>query len=394
MRGKHLPPFIYRKQMQNLQGSPEMGDLVRLAWESDLTAGWGLFNPKSERRVRTLVYGAEFPPGFWNDRLTDAVRFRNDFLHLPQQSEAYRVIHAEGDGLPGLMIDRYGDTLSAEVFIPGMLQRIQPLLQELHRLCGTTHHVIRCAPNSLGQEGFSLLPTMSDDCPAYRIVRENSVSFRVEFEDSHKTGFFCDQRENRKQFGELCRGKDVLDLCCYSGGFSIYAAHAQAASVTAVDLDENAIALARVNAGINKSQIKFTHADIFPWMRDLVSAGRTFDVVVLDPPKLIHNRRELEDGRKTHFDMNRLAMQLVAPGGMFLTCSCSGLLGTDEFMKLVCAASQQAGEPIAGDSDEKWPRRGARTMRIFDRTAAGSDHPVAGHSAETRYLDALWCKFD
>lgn len=394
IRGKYLPPFVYRKQIRKIHGNPDMGDLIRLTLEDSRLNGWGIFNPKSERRIRTLVYTPDFPDNFWKSSLKEAVNYRTHFLNLEQETEAWRVIHAEADGFPGLMVDRYGDILSAEAFIPGMLQRCEPILQELHQLLGTRHHVIRCAPETMKQEGFSILPHRSQDCPDARNIREHGVTFRVELEDGHKTGFFCDQRENRVRLGELCRGKHVLDLCCYTGGFAVHAAAAGARSVTAIDLDETAIALARKNANLNKANIKFTHADIFPWMRDLIQSGKTFDVVVLDPPKLIHGRHELDAGRKTHFDMNRLAMQLVAPRGTLLTCTCSGLLGTDDFLKLVCLASMQAGPQLAKIQDQNATQRGPRAMRVFHRAGAAADHPVGSHAPETRYLDAIWCRFD
>ncbi|MDG2391580.1 MAG: class I SAM-dependent rRNA methyltransferase [Planctomycetaceae bacterium] len=394
VRGKYLLPFIYRKQIRKLNGDPGMGDLIRLSLEDKRLSGWGLYNPKSERRIRTLSYTPEFPTDFWASTLGKAVDYRHRFLELSGVTDAYRLIHAEADGLPGLMIDRYGDVLSAEVFIPGMLQRCEPILQHLHERINTSHHVIRCAPETMKQEGFSILPHSSSGCPESVNIREHGVSFRIEFEEAHKTGFFCDQRENRVRLAELSKGKHVLDLCCYSGGFSVHAATAGAKSVTAVDLDESAIRLARKNANMNKANIKFTHADIFPWMRDMVATGKKFDVVVLDPPKLIHNRNELDDGRKTHFDMNRLAMQLVAPGGFMLTCTCSGLLGTDDFLKLVCASSMQAGKPLPKSSDEKALQRAPREMRVFHRSGAAADHPVGSHAPETRYLDAIWCRFE
>lgn len=392
LRSHLSQPHIFRKQIQRVVGEPEMGSFVSLRDHSGSSVGYGLFNPKSEIRVRLLSRGEHFPRDFWKTRLKQAVDYRKKFLSLDSRTDVYRLVHSEGDGLSGLMVDRYGEILSVEVFTPGMLQRAESLLELMHPLCGTHHHLIRCSPQSLKQEGFSVLPHSSGDCPTSCVVQENGVRFQIEFPDSHKTGFFCDQRENRLRLSSLCKGKSVLDLCCYTGGFSVYAAAlGRAKEVTGVDLDEQAVSTARKNEKLNRQRIRFLHADIFPWMRDAISNGQTFDVVVLDPPKLINHRKDFEKGAQTHFDMNRLAMQLVAPGGVLLTCTCSGLLGGDEFFKLVCAASRQAGDPLPGQNSETLPRRGVRTMKIFDRTGAGPDHPVTGESPQTAYLDAIWC---
>jgi 23S rRNA (cytosine1962-C5)-methyltransferase len=395
LRGHLSQPQIFRKQIHRVHGDPEMGSLVGVKDSTGETVGFGMFNPKSEIRVRLLSRGALFPRDFWQARVRQAVEYRRKFLGLDSRCDVYRVVHSEGDGLPGLMVDRYRDILSVEVFTPGMLQRAESLLALLHPLCETSHHRIRCAPHSLGKEGFSILPHVSGDCPENCVVEEHGVKFRIEFPDSHKTGFFCDQRENRLRLADFCPGKTVLDLCCYSGGFSMYAAvRGQARQVTGIDLDEDAIATARQNETHNRSRVHWVHADIFPWMREAIAQGRRFDVVVLDPPKLINHRGDYEKGSQTHFDMNRLAMQLVAPGGLLLTCSCSGLLGGDEFFKLVCAASRQAGEPLPGQPSAALPRRGVRPMKVFERTSAGPDHPVAGDSPGTAYLDAVWCLFE
>jgi 23S rRNA (cytosine1962-C5)-methyltransferase len=189
---------------------------------------------------------------------------------------------------------------------------------------------------------------------------------------------------------DFCRGKSVLDVCCYTGGFAVQAkVLGQAAEVMGVDLDETPLALAKENANLNQARVKFVQADAFSLMRDLVRNGRTFDVVVLDPPKLIRTREEIEEGTRKHFDLNRLAMRLVKPGGLLLSCSCAGLLPESEFVKLLAAAARQAGEELPGGDPER-PRHAARTLQILAKTGAAADHPVASHAMETEYLKAVW----
>jgi 23S rRNA (cytosine1962-C5)-methyltransferase len=179
----------------------------------------------------------------------------------------------------------------------------------------------------------------------------------------------------------------VLDLCCYSGGFAIAAAKAgNAAEVTAVDLDEKALAIAKKNAAINQVRVKLVHADAFAYMRDMLRNGKTYDIVVLDPPKLIRSRTELEEGQKKHFDLNRLAIQLVEREGLLLTCSCAGLLSAEAFQSTVQSAARSGGY------DEHGKRIPGRTVQVFESRGAAPDHPVALHCPETGYLKALWAR--
>lgn len=354
--------------------------------------GYGLFNPRAEIAVRMLCH-ASTPPGieFWQQRLEQAVALRAEFLKLDAVANAYRVVHAEGDGLSGFVVDRYGDVLSAEVFSLAMFERSQALLALLHALLGTKHALTQLAPQTHGQEGILAEPKRSSGLPREATIHEFGTRFRVQFEQGHKTGFFCDQRDNRKRLAELCAGRTVLDLCCYTGGFAVQAARlGQPREVTGVDLDERAVELARENARLNKAKVNFVHADVFGYMRDMLRNGRKYDVVVLDPPKLIHNRRDLDEGTRKHFDLNRLAMQLVAPGGLLLTCSCSGLLHEEAFMKLIHDAARQAVGPANGATASR--ALPGRTVQLLARTGAASDHPVAVECPETEYLKAIWLR--
>jgi 23S rRNA (cytosine1962-C5)-methyltransferase len=382
---------VFRKRLERVEGARH-GDLVAVYDPQDQLLGYGLYNGRSEIAVRMLFYSAELPSDAdWDALLERAAGLRHATLRIPEETDAYRLIHAEADGLSGLTVDRFGGVLSAEAFSLGMYRRAEAILRRLAVLCGTQHAVIQTSPQFLAQEGVEPPTLLSPGCPREVVIREFGTRFRVRFEGGHKTGFFCDQRENRRRLAAFCRGKSVLDVCCYTGGFAVQAKTlGAAADVTGVDLDEQPLALARENAGLNQARIKFVQADAFAFMRDLARNGRTFDVVVLDPPKLIRSRSELEEGTKKHFDLNRLAMRLVKPGGLLLSCSCAGLLPESEFIRLLAAAARQGGDELPGTAAGERPRHAARMLQILAKTGAAADHPVAAHCLETEYLKAVW----
>jgi 23S rRNA (cytosine1962-C5)-methyltransferase len=340
-----------------------------------------------------LRWGQDPPDdAFWTAQLTKAVELRRDVLQLDAITDAYRLIQAEGDGVPGIVVDRFGDVLSAEAFSLGMFQCGADLLARLAALCQARAWILRAGPASLDQEAFEAEPVRSSDAPEGVTIHEYGTRFRVRFDSGHKTGFFCDQRENRRRLAGYCHDKSVLDLCCYTGGFAVQAKKlGQAKEVTGVELDEEPLRLCRENANLNQVRVNFVQSDAFAYMRDMLRNGRQYDVVVLDPPKLIRSRDEIDEGRRKHFDLNRLAMQLVKPGGLLLSCSCSGLLDEPEFLKLLRAAASQAGPVIEGSSSER-PRHASRTMQILEKTGAAADHPVASNFPEGEYLRAIWMR--
>jgi 23S rRNA (cytosine1962-C5)-methyltransferase len=376
--GNH--PFVYRKMVIGPTGGvrPADGDLVRVVDRDHLPIGFGLWNSRSQISLRLLAQGLE-PPGrgFWERRIDRAVALRRGMLGLDEVTNAYRVVHAEGDGLSGLIVDRYDDVLSAEVFSLGMYQRIGSILPLVAERLGTSHSRVTVDERIALAEDFAGRPLASPRLPPRVTVQEHGVRFRVAFEGSHKTGFFCDQRDNRRDLARFCADRTVLDVCCYTGGFGLHAlVRGGAREVTGVDLDEKAIALARDNANANQVRPSLVHADAFGYMRQMTQNGRSFGVVVLDPPKLIPNRLEIAPGKRKYFDLNVLAMRLVEPGGVLLTCSCSGLLSAEEFLFLLRAAARQAG----------------RSAQVLAQTGAAADHPVGLDALEGSYLKAVWLR--
>jgi len=286
------------------------------------------------------------------------------------------VLHGDSDGVGGLVVDRYADVLSLEVSTLAVWQRLERWLPLLHRLCDTRRHVIQVDDGIARMEGIRPEDAPESSAPVKLVkIVENGITYEVDFAQGHKTGFFCDQRDNRLKFASLVKGGTVLDLCCYSGGFSIAAKMlGGAAEVTAVDLDEKAVAMARRNANINQQRIEFVHADAFVYARQMVRNGRLFDAVLLDPPKFIIGRDGFEEGIKKYHDLNMLGLQCVRPGGLFVTCSCSGLLSPYEFEQTVIKAAQRQG----------------RKLQIMGMTGPGWDHPYLSTYPEGRYLKVLW----
>jgi 23S rRNA (cytosine1962-C5)-methyltransferase len=393
-------PNIFRKRIVEHEGSPKIGDWIGVyayphandrneSQESHPTLlGYGIYNPKSEVAVRMVRWSEEVPDArFWEGLVDRATSLRRELLDLDSTTNCYRLIHAEADGFPGLVVDRFGDCLSAEVFSAAMAPRVNAVIEMAMAATGCDHWLVQPGPHLQSQEGFEFSPYSSPNLPEEVQVHENDVRFTVQFRDSHKTGFFCDQRENRQRLSRWSDGKRVLDLCCYTGGFAVTAAKGGAQEVTGVDLDKAPLEVAKRNARINGVQAKFTQADAFSYMRDMLRQSRSYDVVVLDPPKLIRNRSEIDEGTRRHFDLNRLAMQLVRPGGLMLTCSCAGLLQTSDFTRLVRAAARSAFQPSEWD-----PHPTPRNMQILSQQGAAACHPVSANCPETEYFKSMWIR--
>lgn len=373
-------PFVYRKMVIGPAGPvrPSDGDLVRVVDRENLPLGFGLWNSRSQISLRMLAPGIDAPGrDFWASRADRAVALRREALGLDEVSNAYRVVHAEGDGLSGLVIDRYDDVLSVEIFSLGMYQRIGPILELFGERLGTRHARVVVDERIALAEDFAGRPLATPGLPPRVTIREHGVRYRVLFEGSHKTGFFCDQRDNRRALVPFCSDRSMLDVCCYTGGFGLTAlVSGKAREVTGVDLDEKAIAQARDNANLNQVRPTYVHADAFGYMRQMGLNSRSFGVVVLDPPKLIPGRLDIASGKRKYFDLNVLAMNLVEPDGLLLSCSCSGLLPPEDFLVLLRAAARKAG----------------RSAQVLAVTGAAPDHPVGLEALEGAYLKAVWLR--
>jgi 23S rRNA (cytosine1962-C5)-methyltransferase len=372
--------FVYRRMVEGPVGAaaPNPGDLVRVVDRDGQHLGYALWNGRSQISLRFLSRRAEPPgPEFWARRIEEAAALRTSVLGLDRETNAYRAIHAEGDGLTGLVVDRFADVLSVEIFSLGMYQRIGPILSLCADRLGTSHYRVGVDERVALQEDFSGRPLASPKLPPRVTIEEHGVRYRIHFEDGHKTGFFCDQRDNRRDLARFCAGRSVLDLCCYTGGFGLNAlVRGQAREVTCVDLDEKAVALARENGHANQVKLDVVHADAFGYTRQMGLNNRTYGVIVLDPPKLIPDRDEIAPGKRKYFDLNVLAMKLVEPGGVLVTCSCSGLLPAPDFLAILRAAARKADRPA----------------QLLALAGAAADHPVALDTPEGSYLKVAWLR--
>ncbi len=369
-------PAIWPRMIGEVSRDASPGSLVQVLDKEGKPFGNGFWNPKAGMPLRVFDHGSEaVGEDFFPAAIRRAAQLRRDILKLDDSTEAYRAIHADADQLPGLVADKFGNILSLEITNLAAFQRLDAWIPALHEAFGTEKAHIRVDPDLARIEGIpSLTHPLSEKLRPLKI-REHGVTFEIDPSGGHKTGFFCDQRDNRQQFAALAPGRSVLDLCCYTGGFAIGAALAGASDVTAVDLDEASIERAKRNANLNQQRVKFTHADAFTWARTMIDNGRQWDLVIADPPKFIHGRED-QLGHNKYHDLNKLALQMVKPGGLFVTCSCSGMLSADEFEKIVVSAAHRQN----------------RRLQIFDRTGAGPDHPTISNYPESRYLKLLWCR--
>ena len=378
-------PHIFPRMLGAVSPGAQPGDWVAVYDKAGRRVGSGLFNPRAKIPLRVVCHSPE-PVGeeYFDAALARAVALRREWLKLDAATDAYRVINSDGDGLSGLTVDRYGEVLFCDLYSLGVAQRLPRWLPRLHELCGTRHAHVHVDHDLGSLEGIkpSLLRETTAGAPRTVKITEAGVRYEVDFAAGHKTGFFCDQRDNRGRFARLVAGARVLDLCCYTGGFALAAlATGQAAEATGVDLDENAIAQARRNQHLNRlapAQVRWVHADAFAYARQMQQNGERWDAVVLDPPKFVLTREAAggAEGLRKYEDLNQLAISLVKDGGLFVTCSCSGLVSLETFEERVIKGAHRLN----------------RRLQIFGRTGAGPDHPVYSNCPESRYLKVLWAR--
>ena len=332
--------------------------------------GVGFYNSRSELALRMLSrHPVADIPGLLRDRLDNACDLRDRLLNLPAETDGYRLAHAEGDGLPGLVLDRLGETIVAQIFAQCAMEHIETIgerLLERYPGCGL---VLTIDPESAAREGIDPLPPLRSRATT---VTEHEIRYQVHPGTGHKTGFFADQRDNRLRVRHLSEGRRVLDLCCNSGGFAMAASRGGAADVVAVDLDEKAVEQARHNAESNQMRIRVEHGDAFNTLRD-TAPGR-HDLIVLDPPKWALGKAALDEALVKYTDLNHLALTKLSKGGILVTSSCSGALSENRFHAILAQAAANAGKDV----------------RILHAGGAGPDHPIALECPETRYLKSVF----
>jgi 23S rRNA (cytosine1962-C5)-methyltransferase len=365
-------PWVFARQIGRSDAAVDDGSLVEVHDRSGRFFGVGLFNGASDIRVRLLSRGKRSDVRnvreFLLRKLANADRLRRKVLRLPEVADAYRVAHAEGDDLSGLVVDRLGSVLVCEHHALGFWKlrgEIEWALRELYPDLDVIHRVPKSAAKS---EGFEP-EEATRDVGTVR-VREHEIAYPLRPGQGHKTGFFCDQRDNRLTVARLARGADVLDLCCNTGGFALQAKRLGARSVRGVDLDENVVELARAAARENQLDVEIVHADAFDVLRAARGARERPGVVVLDPHKIIRQRAQIEEGLRRYGDLNTLALEVVRPGGLLATFSCSGALETSAFVGMLFQSA----------------RRAERGVRLLASLGAGPDHPQRPEFGRSRYL--------
>jgi 23S rRNA (cytosine1962-C5)-methyltransferase len=371
-------PWVFQKMVEKPATRIPPGSVVDVVDREGTWVGRGFYNGHSRiaLRILTAIQNEPIDNDYFARRIGRAVDLRRQWLRLDDVTDAYRLVNSEGDGLSGLVVDRFADTLVIEFFAAGMFRARDAIRAALEQQFPGSRLYWFAEEHVQKQESFDCHPP---EPPPPAVITEHGVRFRVAPGSKHKTGFFLDQRDNRHFLASFCRGRRVLDLCCNSGGFAVYAKTLGGADeVVGVDLDEQALGLAKQNANLNRAQVRFVQADLFPWLRETTAHGQRFDVVVLDPAKQTRDREEIHYALKRYFDMNRLALQAVSPGGIFLTCSCTGLVAEADFLESVRRAAYQAG----------------RVLQVLRVSGAGGDHAFMVHVPEGRYLKAIFFRVD
>jgi len=367
-------PWIFGRQVRDQLARPLDGSIVEVLDRSGRYLGHGLYNSASDIRVRMLSRGRrsdlEKPRQFLLKRLKSADDLRRKWLRLPEVTDAYRIAHAEGDDLPGLIVDRIGNVLVCEYHSLGFFELRDDIEWALGELYPGLAALYRVPANAARAEGFQPQDDLRD--PGEQIVREHGIVYAVRPGGGHKTGFFCDQRDNRRLVAQHAVGRDVLDLCCNQGGFSLQAKKAGARRVRGVDLDEVVLERAQEGARRNQLDVEFVHADAFPFLRHerTRQASDRAHVVVVDPHKLIASRLRMDEGLKKYHDLNALAFECVRGGGLVASFSCSGPLSEAHFIGMLFQSA----------------RRANRSVRLIQQLGAAADHPQRPDFARSRYL--------
>lgn len=375
--GRH--PWVLDTAIERVEGTPADGDVVDLATHEGRFIARGIWNASSRLRVRLYAFDSGVPldAPFWRARIQAAVALRRT-LGLDDRAGAARLINSEGDDLSGLIVDRYGDHLAVQVTSLAMAGRIDAICDALEEAVNPAGILLRGADRGLSKlEGLHLpdrvIRGTAPDGPVF--IREGNLSWGVDLTEGQKTGFYLDQRENRRAAALLARDRRVLDLFCYSGGFAVTCAVTGAArSVLAVDGSAKATALARANADFNgAANVTVETADAFARIDSLAAAGEKFGMVILDPPKFARSRGAIEEALRAYHRINRVAVDLLEPGGILVTCSCSGSVSRDDFLEMLSVVAQRSGRQIA----------------MLECRGAAPDHPVSASCLEGEYLKCV-----
>jgi len=377
--GRH--PWVYAGAIEAVSGAPVDGDVVDVVSNAGNFVARGLYNSKSKIRVRLYAWDEDvaLDESFFRARLEDAIRLRGPILGLDGPGQACRIVFSEGDGLSGLTVDRYDRWLTVQFTSLGLGLRRDMLANLLQELLHSEGIFVRTERGIGKLEGLELEdgPLLGNVPNEPVVIVENGIRYLVNLREGQKTGFYLDQRDNRRAVATYSGGRRVLDAFCYSGGFGLNAARAGALEVHGVDSSEPALELARANAQLNGIEnVAFTRADVFAHLAHLVEAGERFGMVVLDPPKFARAKHAVEEALRGYRRLQTLALRLLEGDSILVTCCCSGLISRDMLEDLL---AQLAVE-------EK------RRIQILEVRGQAADHPVSATCLESDYLKCLICR--
>lgn len=372
-RARAGAPWIFSNEivMEGAVKALPPGSVVDVKFDDGQEFGSGFFNPKSLIAVRLFARGTAVAAdeNFFASRLKRALALRERLYERP----FYRLVHAEGDGLPGLVIDRFGDVLVVQISIAGIEAKLPVLIAALNKVVKPETIILRNDTPSRALEGLDTYVRTEQGTAGRIAVEENGARYFADPGQGQKTGWYYDQRDNRAFIAGLSKDRTVLDAYSYTGGFGILAAKAGAKEVICLDSSEAALKLAEESAAANKASIRAVQADVFEEMTRLAAEKERFDLVLADPPPFVKARKDLEPGAKAYRKLARLAAEITAPGGLLMMSSCSHNIPMDRF-----AAECAAGILKSG-----------RNASLIHVAGAGSDHPMHPMLPETAYLKAL-----
>jgi 23S rRNA (cytosine1962-C5)-methyltransferase len=369
-------PWVFSGAVDRVKGRVQDGDVVELCDSEGRLIGRGFYNEKSQIRVRltSLAFEGPLDEAFLLRRLDSAIALRRDVLKLDATTNAYRVVHAEGDGLPGLVVDRAGDYLVLQVSALGIAPFTPKFVERLVERFRPKGVLERTSRVGLEEEGLQREDgVLYGEAPTSPVrVVENGVAYFADLAAGQKTGWYCDQRDNRRFVASLSEGKTVLDAFSYVGGFGLAAAKAGASAVRCLDSSEGALALLRRGAEENgvADRVASEEINVLRALDHDAKEGRTYDVVVVDPPKLVHRRVDREKGLRLYAEINRKAIAVVRDEGVLVTCSCSRHVEETDFEDAVASAAKDA----------------YARLQLVHRGGQGGDHPLTLPHAESRYL--------
>lgn len=381
---RHGSSWVFSGAVDGIDREAPAGSIADVYAADGTWIAAGLWNPDADLCIRVLTHdpNAVLGEDFLRARIRFAVALRHDLYGVRTEwkdTTAWRMVFSEADGLSGLVADQYDGTLVLHVGGKAWERWLPCVGNELKAACGADRLVVRADPDAVRREGLSE-DLGGDEAPTEVEFRENGFRFFAAPDAGQKTGFYLDQRENRRKVAALARGRDVLSAYCYTGAFEVCAAHAGAKSVTGWDSSEPALEMARRHQAANPGgcDVAYEEVDVPTRLRQARDRRESWDLIVLDPPRLVTSRGSLQKGLRAYKDINLLALKLLRPGGILATFSCSGLVGGDTFTEMLGWAAHDAG----------------RSVRILEALGPGADHPVALGAPETSYLKGLLCRVD